>query len=154
MSPLDNVRILEFPGVADPARGVLTVAERLHVENAGPDGKIDILPFPIKRIFYIHSIPDGGKRGGHSHTTNREILICLHGAFDLTLSDSVKKIHYHLDDPAKGVVIPPDVWTQMENFAPETILLVLCSEEYTEEGYIHDLARYKTYIQEKYGQIE
>lgn len=154
MSPLDNVRILEFPGVADLARGVLTVAERLHVERENKDGVTEILPFSIKRVFYIHSIPEGGKRGGHAHVSNCEILICIHGEFDLTLSDGTNELSYHLSDPTKGIVIPPDAWTHMENFAPETILLVLCSEEYTEEGYIHDFSGYQKYILEKYGELK
>lgn len=150
MSPLDNVRILEFPGVADPARGVLTVAERLHIDHKLPSGESEIIPFPIKRVFYIHGIPEGGRRGGHAHSSNCEILICIHGSFDLTLTDSRKEMMYHLDDPTRGIIIPPDAWTRMENFAPQTILLVLCSEEYREEGYIHDFSKYKSYINEKY----
>lgn len=150
MSPLDNVRILEFPGVADPARGVLTVAERLHFDRALPDGDSETIAFPIKRVFYIYDIPEGGRRGGHAHTSNCEILVCLHGSFDLILSDGFHETTYHLDDPTRGIVIPPDAWTRMENFSPSTILLVLCSEEYTEEGYIHNIAEYRSYISQKY----
>ncbi len=151
MSPLDNVRILEFPGVADPARGILTVAERLHFDHTLPPGESENYNFPIKRVFYIHSIPPGGRRGGHAHTSNCEILICINGSFDLTLSDGFREETYHLDDPTKGIVIPPDAWTRMENFAAGTILVVLCSEEFTEKGYIHNFADYQTYISEKYG---
>lgn len=151
MSPLDNVRILEFPGVADPARGILTVAERLHFDRILPSGGTESYTFPIRRVFYIHGIPEGGRRGGHAHTSNCEILICINGSFDLTLSDSRRETTYHLSDPTRGIVIPPDAWTRMENFAPQTILLVLCSEEYSEEGYIHDFEAYRCYITEKYS---
>ncbi|MDE6271488.1 MAG: FdtA/QdtA family cupin domain-containing protein [Muribaculaceae bacterium] len=151
MSPLDNVRILEFPGVADPARGVLTVAEHIHFDRTLPSGVAETYLFPINRVFYIHGIPPGGRRGGHAHKSNCEILICINGAFDLTLSDGFRQQTYHLNDPTKGIVIPPDAWTRMENFSPDTILMVLCSEEYSEEGYIHDFSAYKTYISQHYG---
>lgn len=150
MSPLDNVRILEFPGVADPARGILTVIERLHFDSILPDGEILQEPFPIRRVFYIHDVPPGGERGGHAHTSNREVLVCMAGGVRLTLTDGRNDVTYKMSEPNKGIVIPADVWTRMSGFQPGTILLVLCSEEYREEGYIHNFEEFREYINAKY----
>ncbi len=150
MSPLDNVRILEFPGVDDPTRGVLTVVERLRFDRTLPSGDYETIPFPIKRVFYIHHVPEGGRRGGHAHSSNCQILICINGSLNLTLTDGRREMKYHLDDPTRGVIIPPDVWTRMTDFSPQAVLLVLNSEEYREEEYIHDFAKYRAYINENY----
>lgn len=150
MTPLDNVRILEFPGVADPARGILNVIERVRFDRLLPSGQTEPYHFPIKRVFYIHAVPEGGVRGGHAHTSNCEVLICIAGAFTLTLTDSRREMTRRFDDPSHGIVIPPDVWTHMRDFAPGTILLVLCSEEYSEEGYIHNFNEFRRHIDTKY----
>lgn len=150
MTPLDNVRILEFPGVADPARGVLTVIERLNLDRTSPSGIQETIPFIVKRLFYIYDVPEQSRRGGHAHRTNCQILICVHGSFDLTLSDGFDSMTYHLDNPTQGIVAPPHVWTRMENFAPGTVLLVLCSQEYDKSGYINDFEEFRQFIAENY----
>lgn len=134
MSPLDNVKILRFPKISD-SRGDLTFVE-----------ESDGLPFPVKRVFYIYDIPEGAVRGGHAHKTNCELLFCLSGSMDLHLTDGRRQLRYHVDDPANGIIIPPDVWTDMHNFKPGTLLLVLCSEPYQKVGYIHDYDEYRRYI--------
>lgn len=151
MSPLDNVRILEFPGVADPTRGVLTVIERLSLDRTSPGGKLETMPFPIKRVFYIYDVPESSRRGGHAHRSNCQILICVHGEFDLTLSDGFTSMTYHLDNPAQGIVAPPHVWTRMENFHPGTVLLVICSQEYDKSGYINDFEEFRKFNAELYS---
>ena len=85
----------------------------------------DGLPFPVKRVFYIYDIPEGAVRGGHAHKSNCELLFCLSGSMDLH---------------------PTAVWTDMHNFKPGTLLLVLCSEPYQKVGYIHDYDEYRRYI--------
>lgn len=136
MSPLDNVRILEFPKVCDP-RGCLTFIE--EERN---------VPFAIKRVFYIYDVPEGAERGGHAHKTNQELLVCLRGGMDLRLTDGSRELRYRIDDPTRGVIIPSDVWTDMHNFEPGTLLLVLCSEPYNQIGYIHNFDEYRQYISE------
>lgn len=151
MSPLDNVRLLEFPGVEDPARGILTVIERLHFDSVGTDGISRSHPFDIKRVFYIHDIPKGCRRGGHAHTSNREVLVCLSGGVNLILTDGHRDLSHSLNNKSGAIVIPEDVWMDMYDFKAGTILLVLCSEEYREEGYIHDFDDFCEYIDNKYS---
>lgn len=150
MSPLDNVRILEFPGVIEPSRGSLTVIENIKYETFLPSGRITTETFPVKRVFYIYDVPSDAERGGHAHHTTLEILICLSGSFDITLTDGFKSKSFHLDNPNSGLLIPVDVWNRMTSFSPDTIVLVLCSEPYRPEGYTHNLEEYKDFILKKY----
>lgn len=140
MHPIDKVRILDLPTVREFSRGSLTVLEENTAE----------WPFEVKRVFFIHDVPDGSIRGGHAHTSNLELLICLSGKVDLKLTDSMRTVDIHLESPDKGVVIPPDVWNDMSGFTNDTILLVLCSEPYDTTGYINNFEDFKNYIKENY----
>lgn len=35
----------------------------------------DVIPFDIKRIYYIYDTPAGAERGGHSHHNEQCILV-------------------------------------------------------------------------------
>ena len=54
MSTLLNCQLLNIPKIEDP-RGNLSV-----IENK-------VIPFEIKRVYYLYDIPSGAERGGHSH---------------------------------------------------------------------------------------
>ncbi len=150
MTPLDNVRILEFPGVCQPTRGTLTVLENIHYDRILPTGETVADTFHINRVFYIYDVPEEASRGGHAHQTNTQLLICLAGSLDITLTDGHTVRDFHLDNPAQGLLIPPQVWNSMRNYAPGTVLLVLCSELYNQQGYFNDFAYYKSYIDSTY----
>lgn len=141
MTPVDSVRILDLTSVRESGRGSLTVLEEGTAQ----------WPFPVKRMFFIHDVPDGAIRGGHAHTKNFELLVCAEGKVDLELTDTIRTVRIHLDDPGKGVIIPPDVWNNMSGFTRETLLIVLCSDVYETEGYINDFEEFKNYIKENHA---
>jgi UDP-2-acetamido-3-amino-2,3-dideoxy-glucuronate N-acetyltransferase len=43
-----------------------------------------------------------------------------------------------LDDPARGVYVPPMVWTDLHNFSADAVVLCLASLPYDEADYIRD----------------
>lgn len=45
-----------------------------------------------------------------------------------------------LDQPNKGLQIPPMIWHEMHDFSEDCVLLVLASEHYDESDYIRDYA--------------
>ena len=49
--PSLDIKIFDLPKITDP-RGNLTVAEGL-----------DIVPFDIKRAYWVYDVPGGGSRG-------------------------------------------------------------------------------------------
>ena len=51
MSTIQNCKILSIPKIEDP-RGNLSV-----IEN-------DVIPFDIKRVYYLYDVPAGAERGG------------------------------------------------------------------------------------------
>ena len=64
-----EVKIIELPKISDP-RGNLTVAEGL-----------DMVPFDIKRAYWVYDVPGGESRGGHAHKRLRQCVIALSGSF-------------------------------------------------------------------------
>ena len=74
MSTIQNCKILSIPKIEDP-RGNLSV-----IEN-------DVIPFDIKRVYYLYDVPSAAERGGHSHIEQQEFLIALSGSFDVILND-------------------------------------------------------------------
>jgi len=123
---LDDVKLLEFPRVTDP-RGNLS-----FIQNGSH------LPFDIKRVFYLYDVPSGAMRGGHAHHREKQVLIAVAGSFDVTLDDGHRKMTVTLNRPYRGVLIPPGVWRELDNFSSGSVCLTLSSIEYDESDYIRD----------------
>jgi len=113
---------IELQTISDD-RGSLTVIEK-------------VLPFDIKRVYYIYNVV--GERGGHKHKKTIQALIALNGACQVHVVNGTSKESFHLDSPDKCLIVNPDDWHTMDNFSKGTILLVLASECYDEEYYIEE----------------
>lgn len=103
-------------------------------------------PFLVKRIFYIFNVKKGGQRGFHAHKKNILALFCLRGSATLKLDNGQSKAKVFLSKSNEGVIIPPKIWHSIEDFAPDTIFLALCSERYDENDYLRDYEEFKKYI--------
>jgi len=106
----------------------------------------DTIPFAIKRLFFIYEVPHGKSRGGHAHKEQTTILFALHGSFDLLLDDGYKKKRILLDEPTKGIVLQPGIWSELENFSPGTVCLAVNSDIYDEADYIRDYPLFLEYF--------
>lgn len=105
-------------------RGNLTVIEK-------------IIPFEIKRIFYIYGV-DESKRGGHRHKKTIQAAICLKGSCHIYNSDGTTENNYILDQPNKCLILEPMDWHTMDNFTSDAILMVLASEYFNQDDYIFE----------------
>jgi len=103
-------------------RGNLTVIEK-------------IIPFEIKRIFYIYGVDDS-VRGGHRHKKTRQAAICLKGSCSIYNNNGVNSSTFRLDLPSKCLILEPEDWHTMSNFTPDAILMVLASEYFDNDDYI------------------
>ena len=105
-------------------RGNLTVIEK-------------VMPFEIKRIFYIYGV-DSSVRGGHRHHKTYQAAICLQGSCVITNNDGSKVETFALNNPAKCLILEPRDWHQMRDFTPDAILMVLASEYFDPDDYIYE----------------
>ncbi len=106
------------------ARGNLTVAEKE-------------IPFPIKRVFYIYGVDDS-VRGGHRHKKTIQAAICISGSCEIYNNNNIVEERFLLDSPEKCLILYPEDWHTMYNFSKDAILLVLASEPFDAEDYIHE----------------
>lgn len=104
-------------------RGNLTVIEK-------------IIPFEIKRIFYIYGVDDS-VRGGHRHKTTRQAAICLKGQCTILNNDNQTQAEYVLDSPEKCLLLEPEDYHTMFDFSEDAILMVLASEYFDANDYIY-----------------
>ena len=128
---------INLPSIKD-VRGSLTFAESTNH-----------IPFDIKRIYYLHGVPEGGARGGHAHKNLTQAIFALSGSFRLTLDNGVSKGKFVLDDPTKGILIRNNVWRELDCFSPNTVCLVFASEYFSESDYIRDYQIFQNLVCDK-----
>jgi len=96
------------------------------------------LPFAIARVFYVYGIPADAARGGHAHLALEQAVFCLAGRMEITVDDGERRRPVTLDDPRRGIYLPPLVWHDIGGFAPGTVYLACASAEFDEADYIRD----------------
>jgi dTDP-4-dehydrorhamnose 3,5-epimerase-like enzyme len=112
-----------FLNTIEDHRGKLTILEK-------------ILPFSVKRIFFIYDVPAEKKRGGHKHIKTIQALFCIRGACEIHVHDGSKDYHYNMTSPKQGLLLWPEDWHEMYTFSSDAILMVVASEEYDPKDYI------------------
>lgn len=118
--------IIDFPLLGDE-RGSLVSLEA---------GKV--IPFDIKRTYYVFGTKSGVSRGFHAHKALRQVAVCVSGKCRMLLDNGVDKVDVWLDSPCKGIVIEPMVWHEMHEFSQDCVLLVIASDYYCESDYIRN----------------
>jgi dTDP-4-dehydrorhamnose 3,5-epimerase-like enzyme len=116
-------KFLNLKTFAD-SRGNLTVIEK-------------VIPFDIKRIFYIYGV-DNSTRGGHKHKKTVQAAICLKGSCRIFCRTGEKEEWFVLDEPSKCLILNPEDWHTMDMFTPDAILMVLASEFFDVNDYIYE----------------
>ena len=129
---IDNCKILSIPKIEDP-RGNLSV-----IEN-------DVIPFEIKRVYYLYDVPINAERGGHSHKMQQEFLIALSGSFEVVLNDGKNLKTVTLNKPFQGLLITNGIWRELKNFSSGSVCLVIASDVFDEEDYVREFDEYKSY---------
>lgn len=130
-SSIDKCKIIDF-GKHHHPNGNLSVAENR-----------DLVPFDIKRVFYIYDVPGGEERGGHSHKSLQQVIIAISGAFDVLLDDGVNQRNVTLNRPYLGLLVTPGVWSKEHNFSSGSVCLVLASDHYDESDYVRNYDEFK-----------
>ncbi|MFD2552454.1 FdtA/QdtA family cupin domain-containing protein [Bizionia sediminis] len=131
-SRLHNLKIIDIPKVQDP-RGNLAFIEK------------DVIPFAIKRVYYLYDVPSSAHRGGHAHKKLYQVLVALSGSFEVHLKDGETETKITLNKPDKGLLIVPGIWREIGNFSSGSVCLVLASEDYDESDYIRNYERFQLF---------
>lgn len=98
----------------------------------------NILPYEIKRVYFIYDVPKQAVRGGHRHKKTIQGLICIKGSCKIHCNDGEKKTTFNLRDTNQCLVLEPQDYHTMSDFSSDAILLVLSSEHYDRTDYIDE----------------
>ena len=126
--------VIELPLIID-MRGNLSVIEFE-----------DILPFKIKRCFWVFDVSGKHVRGEHAHKTLQQFLICIKGSCSVVLDDGFTRQEITLDQPNKGLYLPPLVWGTQYKHSQDCVLLVFASDVYDPSDYIRDYNEFKELV--------
>lgn len=129
---LNDIKIISIPKITDP-RGNLAVIEK------------KLLPYSIKRVYYLFDVPSDSVRGGHAHREQMEFLIPLSGSFVVILDDAGERQEIVMNKPDKGLLIPTGIWRELNDFSSGAVCLVISSGEFEEEDYIRDYPEFLKY---------
>ena len=132
--PTLDIKLINLPKITDP-RGNLTVAE-----GAG------VVPFDIKRAYWVYDVPGGESRGGHAHKRLRQLVVALSGSFTVTLDNGYERHTVLLNHPWQGLVIETNIWRTLDDFSSGAVCLVLASDHFEEDDYIYDYDEFLKYI--------
>jgi hypothetical protein len=97
-----------------------------------------VLPFDIKRLYYIKDITDAAERGGHSHFLTVEAIFCVTGSFTVVINDSKTRQEYYLSDPSHCLIVEPLDWHMIYNFSPGAVLMGVSSTHYDHADYHYE----------------
>ena len=124
--------IIEFDQIGQPALGYISVAE------VGKN-----IPFDIKRVYWTYFTPNHVERGNHAHIALEQVIFSVSGIIRFELeSVSGERFDFVLDEPNKGLYVPPGYWRKMQ-FSHSAVLLCLASQLYDEADYIRDYQEFK-----------
>ena len=126
---VNDCKLIDIPKIEDP-RGNLSVIEK------------DVIPFEMKRVYYLYDVPGGAERGGHAHKNIVGFILALSGSFDVVLHDGMEEKTVTLNRHKKGLVITNGIWRELKNFSSGAVCLVVASDVYDEEDYIRDFEEF------------
>ena len=127
---MNRPRLIELPKITDP-RGNLSVIEEF----------VNI-PFKIERTYWLYDVPGGEARGGHAYKENQEFIVALSGSFDVVLNDGKEEEVFSLNRSYYGLYVPNGIWREIINFSTNSLALILASEKFEPEDYIHNYDDY------------
>lgn len=128
------IKLIELPKILDERGNLSFIEENKHI------------PFEIKRVYWIYDVPGGEIRGSHAYKENCELIIALSGSFDIVLHDGKNETKYTLNRSYLGLYVPKLIWRSLENFATNSLALIISSTEYNINDYIRNFNEFKELV--------
>lgn len=124
--------------------------DRHHSQRKGDISVVEngeIVPFDVKRIYYLYDVPGGESRGGHGHKSLQQLIVAVSGSFTVTLDDGKVKRSFTLNRPYQGLLIKPGIWRILDDFSSGSVCLVLASDLYDASDYIRNYNDFKRFCE-------
>ena len=127
---MEKIELISLPKIPDNRGNLSFIESEKHV------------PFKIERTYLLYDVPGGVDRVGHAYMKQKEMIIALSGSLDVVIFDGIKNYKYSLNRSYQGLYIPNGYWRHMENFATNTLVLVVSDSLYNEADYIRNKKYY------------
>jgi UDP-2-acetamido-3-amino-2,3-dideoxy-glucuronate N-acetyltransferase len=119
----------------EDVRGALTAGEFLR----------DI-PFQAKRYFIVSDVPGQEVRGEHAHRQCKQFLVCIRGSVSVVVDDGSTVEEVELNQPTRGLYVPPMIWAVQYRYSPDAMLLVFASDYYDAADYVRDYEEFRALV--------
>ena len=123
---IKGVKVVEFKNFVD-SRGTLSSLQFKET--------LDFLP---ERIFLLSAINDSVIRGNHAHKKCKQFIYVMHGSVKVTIHNGRESAQSILNSDGKGLLLDSLIWTRLENFSSNTLVMVIASDNYDDTDYIHN----------------
>lgn len=133
---LSDCKIIHLPVIPDERGNLTFVEENRHV------------PFDIKRVYWLYDVPGGASRGAHAHKELYQLIIAASGSFRVTLDDGREKKSFFLNRSYQGLLVPPGIWRDLDDFSSGAVCMVMASEFYDAKDYIRDYEEFLKFKRE------
>jgi UDP-2-acetamido-3-amino-2,3-dideoxy-glucuronate N-acetyltransferase len=97
--------------------------------------------FKAARTFLVHGSPDS-LRGGHAHRACCQLLVAVSGRITVAFEGKTGAGNSTLSTPDVALLLPPMTWATQHFHDADSILMVICDQEYDESDYIRDYGQY------------
>jgi dTDP-4-dehydrorhamnose 3,5-epimerase-like enzyme len=130
--------IVTLDSIGSSVEGYITIAEQQ--KN---------IPFEIKRVYWTYFTPQNVIRGFHAHYALHQVIFAVSGTIKFLVEyKNEEQIEFILDQPNKGLYLPPDTWREIQ-FSHTAVLLCLASDVYNESDYIRDYETFRNENRDK-----
>ena len=110
----------------------------LHLKTPGKGGILNCINsfnFNTKRIFYIDNFSKNTEsRGKHANKCCTEYIIVINGSIKIKLTNRENNSKIIYLSKNETTIIPPMIWIDFWSLQDNTILLVLCDEEFISDS--------------------
>jgi dTDP-4-dehydrorhamnose 3,5-epimerase-like enzyme len=118
-----------------------------HMDSRGTLTSIEELkdiPFSIKRVFYMHNIVSD--RGGHAHIDTDQVIIAIHGSYNITVDNGSEKKTIFMNNPEVGLYLPRLTFTDFSDISEDAVILVLASTHYDMSQSLRNYGDFQAYL--------
>ena len=95
-----------------------------------------VLPFEIKRVFWIYNNSSESVRGRHRHKKSTHLLVCMVGSCKIYVKNKSEEKIFILNSPNKILLLEPTDWREMYSFSENCVLSCFSDELYDPNDYI------------------
>ncbi len=105
----------------------------------------DIIPFEVKRAYYIIDFVPGSGTGQHCHKTEEEVFVQVKGSSAAIIDRGKGLEEIKLSGPSEAVYVPNFVWHGFKDATSDCVILAFSSTNYSpsREDYIEDYEEFK-----------